>query len=236
MTEAQDVYQLKIQKVRVKTNFTNERRALLMLLVVDEPATRSKEQIKFGLVKLQNAVSDVMTTIFKLSEMLKIDGHSLEKLSVEAEDVEKLYAEAVTRSSTVLSYMSQYNSTKTSEITGARYSRSPSKVRAYLSNLPHGRHHVDCQSPRATQDYGDRDATQDFGDATQDYGDATQDYGDSTQDDGDASQDFGDSTQDFGDATRLQESRPDAGDLIQEWKNNPVVGSTSSASSGLQHV
>ena len=32
MTEAQYVYQLKIQKVRVKTNFTNERRALLMLL------------------------------------------------------------------------------------------------------------------------------------------------------------------------------------------------------------
>ena len=262
MTEAQDVYQLKIQKVRVKTNFTNERRVLLMLLDdEDEPATRSKEQIKFGLVKLQNAVSNVMTTIFKLSEMLKIDGHSLEKLSVEAEDVEKLYAEAVTRSSTVLSYMSQYNSTKTSEITGARYSRSPSKVRAYLSSLPHGRHHVDCQSPRATQDFGDAtqdlgDATQDYGDATQDYGDATQDhgdrdatqdfgdatqdYGDSTQDDGDASQDFGDSTQDFGDAsdraTRLQESRPDAGDLIQESKNDPVVGSTSSASSGLQHV
>ena len=85
MTEAQDVYQLKIQKVRVKTNFTNERRALLMLLDdEDEPATRSKEQIKLGLVKLQNAVSDVMTTIFKLSEMLKIDGNSLEKLSVEA--------------------------------------------------------------------------------------------------------------------------------------------------------
>ena len=46
-------------------------------------------------------------------------------------------------------------------------------------------------------------------------------------------QDFGDATQDFGDSTQLQESRPDAGDLIQESKNDPVMGSTSSASSGL---
>ena len=121
---------LRIRKAQAKTNYTKERRSLL---VATEEENVSKYELKTSLLRLESWLAEVMDIIALLAELS--DDKGLAGLCSEAEELERSYAEAVNRASEVLSYMSEYNSTATSE-TGLRYSRDPEKIQNYFRSMP----------------------------------------------------------------------------------------------------
>ena len=123
---------LKFAKTKAKTSFTNLRRPLLVAIDEDDV---SKNDIKFRLVTLENAMNEVMELISEIVLESREDEAALYNISEEAGELEKQYTDAVTRASTVLAELSNYNSARTSEVTGVRYTRDPEKVRAYLASV-----------------------------------------------------------------------------------------------------
>ena len=123
---------LKFAKTKAKTSFTNLRRSLLVAIDEDDV---SKKDIKFRLVTLENAMNEVMELISEIVLESREDEAALYNISEEAGELEKQYTDAVTRASTVLAELSNYNSARTSEVTGVRYTRDPEKVRAYLASV-----------------------------------------------------------------------------------------------------
>ena len=121
---------LRIRKAQAKTNYTKERRSLL---VATEEENVSKYELKTSLLRLESWLAEVMDIVALLAELS--DDKGLAGLCSEAEELERSYAEAVNRASEILSYMSEYNSTATSE-TGLRYSRDPEKIQNYFRSMP----------------------------------------------------------------------------------------------------
>ena len=80
-------------------------------------------------------MNEVMELISKILLESREDEAALYNISEEAGELEKQYTDAVTRASTVLAELSNYNSARTSEVTGVRYTRDPEKVRAYLASV-----------------------------------------------------------------------------------------------------
>ena len=120
---------LPIRKAQAETNYTKERWSLL---VATEEENVRKYELKTSLLRLENWLAEVMDVIALLAELG--DEKNLAGLCSEAEELQRSYAEAVNRASEVLSYMSEYKSTATSE-TGLRYSRDPEKIQKYFRSM-----------------------------------------------------------------------------------------------------
>ena len=102
---------LKFANTKAKTSFTNLRRSLLV--AIDEDYV-SKNDIKLRLVTLENAMNEVMELISEIVLESREDKAALYNISEEAGEGEKQYTDAVTRASTVLAELSNYNSARTS--------------------------------------------------------------------------------------------------------------------------
>ena len=122
MAEKEGGVMLKFSKTKAKTSFTNLRRYLLVAIDEDDV---SKNDIKFRLVRLENAMNEVMELILETVLESREDEAALYNISEEAGELEKQYTDAVTRANTVLAELSNYNSARTSEVTWCTvYARS----------------------------------------------------------------------------------------------------------------
>ena len=75
-------------------------------------------------------MNEVMELISKIVLESREDEAALYNISEEGGELEKQYTDAITRASTVLAQLSNYNSARASEVTGVPYTRDPEKVRA----------------------------------------------------------------------------------------------------------
>jgi len=125
---------LKLEKVRKKTTFTNERRALLTLLLGDEV---SKSKVKYHLCALELAMQSAMNCMGELAAIYQARGDKkgVRSSCAELQELEDNYTKAVNGASQFLAEMSQYGSRSASEVTGLRYSREPDKIRRYLESI-----------------------------------------------------------------------------------------------------
>ena len=79
---------LKFAKTKAKTSFTNLRRSLLVAIDEDDV---SKNDIKFRLVTLENAMNEVMELISEIVLESREDEAALYNISEEAGELEKQY-------------------------------------------------------------------------------------------------------------------------------------------------
>ena len=119
---------LRMRKVQAKTSYTKERRSLL----VATEENVSKHELKISLHRLEKWLTEVMGIIALLEQLC--DDERLAGFSRGAEEPEKSYTDAVNKASEALSYMSEYDSTCTSE-TGLRHSRDPEKIQKYFRSM-----------------------------------------------------------------------------------------------------